>query len=108
MRAGIPMVSNQPVNLPIFAKPAYSGGQNDQFSAIGDGHARPVDCFVPQPSAFVFQRIQEHDNFLCGVTEGLNVDLAAQFRGLFETLPVIADEEPAYGQFPVGLRRENR
>src|SRR5579863_8154839 len=100
-RAEISVLTDQPIDRCILSKIFYSGREDNQFGAVGEGHARAIDGLIPKPGALGFIRMKVHNSPIDFRIERENVDLKTESRSSLEALLIIADEESSYSEPPI-------
>src|ERR1700685_989755 len=78
-RAIVAVFANHAVDGGVFSELLNSGSEHDQLGAIGQRHARAVNCLVPQPGAVELLRIEVNNGFAYGPVEKDDVALNAEF-----------------------------
>ena len=68
-RAGVAILADQGVDLPVLAEGLDPGGQHDQLAAVGDRHPRAIDGLVAQPGAVELLGIEIDDHLPRGLVE---------------------------------------
>src|SRR5271165_529300 len=104
----IAVFADQRVNGFVLAKLSHSGRENDQLSAVGEGHAGTIYGLVAQPGAVKLVRVEIHHGFANGLFEYLEIHLKAEFRGAAEALDVIANKEASDGQTSIRGTADHR
>ena len=63
-RGDVAVPADQRVVVRVFAELPYTGGEDDQFAAVGHGHTRAIDAFVADPRTAKLFGIEINDGFV--------------------------------------------
>ncbi len=101
--AEVAVFPDQPVDLLIFSELFECRSQDDQFTAVGQGHAGSVNALIPQPGAFKFAGVEPYHHFLQGFIHHFEVDFQGEAGSLVEYGEVVADEKSVSLELPAAV-----
>ena len=74
----------------VFPEVFHSGGQDNELSAVGNGHSGSVDGLISKPCALEFPVIQIDNALLDSVVHEVNVHLLAKSNSIFKAFSCVA------------------
>ena len=92
--AHISIAADQAIHLAVLPKAFNSGGKDDELPAVLNCHTRAVDCFVSEPCALKFARVQINNAFFNRVFKMRHIARLALCNGGFKQRAGIAEIQP--------------